>query len=173
LAPRNASVALDSSGARQIDPLNAPDAAGADPYLILILACLPALDLESDAVARLVLTAIRETGASYANRMRLTAIILKRASDAARQNLEDLMSTDEWKDDFIESYVKIGVEQGAADAKAEDILEAMDARGLRPTPEQRARVTAAAGIAQLDRWFKLALTADTAADVFKDPGSSD
>jgi hypothetical protein len=127
--------------------------------------------MQSEAGARLVLTAIRETGASDADRSRLTAIILNRASDDARQTLEALMSSTEWKDDFIESYVKIGVEQGAADAKAEGILEALDARGLRPTEEQRARVTATAGIDQLNRWFRLALTADTADEVFKDLSS--
>ena len=87
------------------------------------------------------------------------------------------MSTTEWKDDFIESYVQIGIdqgreqglEQGAANAKAQDVLKVMDARGLRLTKEQRAKVTAAAGITQLDLWFDRALTADTAADVFKDP----
>ncbi|MGH3247670.1 MAG: hypothetical protein ACRDOI_15880 [Trebonia sp.] len=172
-----------------IDPLHAPDAAGADPYLILFLACLPALDMESEAGARQVLAAIRDTGASHANRKRLTAIILKRASDAARQILEDMMSTAEWKDDFIESYVQIGIEQGreqgieqgleqgieqgieqgAASAKAQDVLKVMDARGLRPTREQRAKVTATVGVTQLDLWFDRALTAGTAADVFKDP----
>jgi hypothetical protein len=156
-----------------IDPLHAPDAAGAGPYLILFLACLPALDMESEAGARQVLAAIRDTGASHADRRRLTAIILKRASDAARQILEDMMSTTEWKDDFIESYVQIGIEQGreqgAANAKAQDVLKVMETRGLNPTQEQRAKITAAAGITQLDLWFDRALTAGTAADVFKDP----
>jgi hypothetical protein len=156
-----------------IDPLHAPDAAGAGPYLILFLACLPALDMESEAGARQVLAAIRDTGASHADRRRLTAIILKRASGAARQILEDMMSTTEWKDDFIESYVQIGIEQGreqgAANAKAQDVLKVMETRGLNPTQEQRAKITAAAGITQLDLWFDRALTAGTAADVFKDP----
>jgi hypothetical protein len=133
--------------------------------------------MESEAGARQVLAAIRETGASHADRRRLTAIILKRASDAARQILEDMMSTTEWKDDFIESYVQIGLEQGreqgleqgAANAKAQDVLKVMDARGLKPTQEQRAKITAAAGITQLDHWFDRALTAGTAADVFNDP----
>jgi hypothetical protein len=31
-----------------IDPLHAPDSADADPYLILFLACLPTLDMESE-----------------------------------------------------------------------------------------------------------------------------
>ena len=94
------------------------------------------------------------------------------------------MSTAEWKDDFIESYVQIGVEQGreqgleqgieqgAANAKAEAVLKVMDARGLRATPEQLAKVAATAGIDRLDVWFDRALTADTAADVFDGPTSA-
>ena len=167
-----------------IDPSHAPAAEGAGPYLILFLACLPALDMETPAGARQVLAAIHDTGASHADRRRLTAIILSRASDAARQTLEAMMSTAEWKDDFIESYVQIGVEQGlerglergleqgAANAKAQDVLKVMEARGLRATPEQLAKVAATAGIAQLDVWFDRALTADTAADVFDGPTSA-
>jgi hypothetical protein len=162
-----------------IDPSHAPAAEGAGPYLILFLACLPALDMETPAGARQVLAAIHDTGASHAERRRLTAIIPNRASAAARQTLEAMMSTAEWKDDFIESCVQIGIErgleqgleQGAANAKAQDVLKVMDARGLAPTPEQRANVTATAGIAQLDVWFDRALTADTAADVFGGPTS--
>jgi hypothetical protein len=132
----------------------------------------PAIDMETEAGARRVLTAIRDTGASGTDRKHLAEIILKSASDAARQTLVAMMSTAEWKDDFIESCVKIGVEQGleqgAANAKAQDVLKVIDARGLRPTEEQRAKITATAGITQLDLWFDRALTADTAADVFKD-----
>jgi hypothetical protein len=131
--------------------------------------------METKAGARQVLAAIRDTGASDADRKRLTAIILNRASDAARQTLEAMMSTTEWKDEFIESYVQIGIEQGleqgAAVAKAQDVLKVMDARGLGLTQEQRAKVTAAAGITQLDLWFDRALTADRAADVFGDSTS--
>jgi flagellar biosynthesis/type III secretory pathway protein FliH len=110
-----------------------------------------------------------------------------------------MMSTTEWKDEFIESYVQIdieqgreqgieqgreqgieqgreqgieqGLEQGAANAKAQDVLKVMDARGLRPTQEQRAKVTATAGLTRLDTWFDRALTADTAAGVFEDPST--
>ena len=97
--------------------------AGAGPYLILFLACLPALDMESQAGARQVLAAIRDTGASHAERRRLTAIILNRASDAARQTLEAMMSTAEWKDDFIESYVNVGLEQ-ASDGSSQILFPA-------------------------------------------------
>ena len=163
-----------------IDPVHAPASDGAGPYLTLFLACLPALDMSQEGNARRVLAAIRDTGGSHAERKRLTAIILKRASDAARQILEAMMKADEWKDDFIESYVKIGVEQGieqgiergdqqgAARTKAQDVLKVIDARKLKPTREQRAMVTADAGLDKLDLWFDRALTAATVADIFKD-----
>jgi hypothetical protein len=76
------------------------------------------------------------------------------------------MSTTEWKDDFIESYVQIGVEQGTASARAQDVLTVLDVRRLNPTKGQRARVVASAGVEQLDRWFKRALTAASAGEVF-------
>ena len=67
------------------------------------------------------------------------------------------MKTEEWKDDFIDSYVKIGIEkgdqQGAARTKAQDVLKVIDARKLKPTKEQRAMVTADAGLDKLDLWF--------------------
>jgi hypothetical protein len=66
-----------------IDPAHAPSGQGAGPYLILLLACLPALDMESEAGAVRVLDAIRDTGASAAQRKRLTMIIPERVSQAA------------------------------------------------------------------------------------------
>jgi hypothetical protein len=87
-----------------------------------------------------------------------------------------LVETAEYKNDFIESYVQVGIEQGiqkgdqqgAARTKAQDVLKVIDARKLKPTREQRAMVTADAGLAKLDLWFDRALAAETAADVFKD-----
>jgi hypothetical protein len=163
-----------------IDPRHAPAADDASPYLTLFLACLPALDLETEEGALRVLAAIRDTGASVADRKALTAIILKRATDAARQILEDLMATAEWKSDFIESYVNVGIEQGREEGREEGlaqgvisgkagaIVKVLDVRQLQPTAEQLALVTACADLGQLDRWFERSLTAATAAEVFRD-----
>ena len=82
--------------------------------------------------------------------------------------LKAMMKSDEWKDDFIESYVKIGIEEGAAEKGAADVLKVLDARGLKPTEQQRAMVTADAGLAKLDLWFSRALTVATADEVFKE-----
>jgi hypothetical protein len=159
-----------------IDPVHAPSDQGAGPYLLLFLACLPALEMESEAGAARVLDAIRDTGASAAQRKRLATIILERASHAARRHLEELMKTTEYKNDFIESYVQVGIEQGIeqgiergalADA-AEKLLRLLAGRGLELTDAQRARVAGSADLSQLNQWFDRAITAGTAADVFKD-----
>jgi hypothetical protein len=73
-----------------------------------------------------------------------------------------MMTTMEWKSDFIESYV----DQGRALARRESVLKVLDTRDLRPTQEQRARVAASSDLAQLEQWFERSLTAATAADVF-------
>ena len=130
--------------------------------------------MESEAGAARVLDAIRGTGASAAQRKRLATIILERASDAARRHLEELMKTTEYKNDFIESYVRVGIEQGieqgiergaVADA-AEKLLRLLDGRGLQPTDAQRAQVSGSTDLSQLNLWFDRAITAKTAADVF-------
>jgi len=86
------------------------------------------------------------------------------------------MATTEWKSDFVESFVNVGIEkgreqgivEGAIRAKAEAILKILDARHLKPTKDQRGQVNAATDLAQLDRWFDRALIAATAAEVFAD-----
>jgi hypothetical protein len=157
-----------------IDPAHAPSDQGAGPYLLLFLACLPALDMESRAGAARVLDAIRDTGASTAQRKRLAAIILERASQAAQRHLEELMATTEYRNDFIESYVQVGIEQGieqgiergaVADA-AEKLLKVLDVRGLKPTDAQRALVLGSTDLSQLNQWFDHALIAKTASEVF-------
>jgi hypothetical protein len=130
----------------------------------------------SRAGAARVLNAIRDTGASAAQRKRLATIILKRADRVAQRHLEDLMATAEYKNDFIESYVQVGVEQGieqgiergAVTDAAEKLLKLLDGRGLQPTDAQRSLVDNSTDLAQLNKWFDRAITAKTAADVFKD-----
>jgi hypothetical protein len=124
-----------------------PDDARADLGPTSLNAVVPA-EFTADSVV---------TVSDRATRKPVPAIVVE-LQGRARQILEDMMSTAEWKDDFIESYVQIGIEQGreqgleqgAANAKAQAVLKVMDARGLRPTQEQRAKITATAGITQLD-----------------------
>ena len=150
-----------------IDPLNAAIVGGASPYLAIFAAFMGAINLEGDEGARAFLTAVRESGASVADRKRLSTIMLNLASDAARRRLETMMTTMEWKSDFIEAFVQEGLHKGAVKAKSEDILKVIDARPINLTAEQREQVSSCTDIAQLDEWFDSALVAETAADIFK------
>jgi hypothetical protein len=122
-----------------------------------------AINLEEDQNARAFLTAVRESGASVADRKRLSTIMLNLASGAARRRLETMMTTMEWKSDFIEGFVQEGVVR----AKAEDVLKIIDARAIDVTTQQREQISSCTDIVQLDEWFDSALAAGTAADIFK------
>ncbi len=126
-----------------------------------------AMNLEEEQGARAFLTAVRESTASVADRKRLFTIMLNLASDAARRRLETMMTTMEWKSDFVEGFVQEGLHQGAVKAKAEDVLKIIDARAIDVTANQRDQVSSCTDIAQLDQWFDSALTAQTATDIFK------
>ena len=86
-----------------------------------------------------------------------------------------MMTTMEWKSDFIEGFVQEGLQQGLQEglqqgqvkAKAEVVLKIIDARGIDMTAEQREQVSSCTDIAQLDEWLDSALAAATAADIFK------
>jgi predicted transposase YdaD len=114
----------------------------------------------------------------------MTTIILRVASDAARQILEAMMTTAEYEKTFIERVRDEGMAEGEAkgrargkaegravgkaESRAEDILKLLDSRGLAPTDEQRRHVTSTMDSARLGLWFDRALTASTAAEVFAD-----
>src|ERR1700722_14321187 len=170
-----------------IDPLNAPGVGSASPYLAIFAAFMGAINLDEDQGARAFLTAIRESGASVADRKRLSTIMLNLASDAARRRLETMMTTMEWKSDFIEGFVQEGLQkgmqeglqqgmqeglqqgmqeglqQGQVKAKSEHVLKIIDARAIDVTAEQRQLVSSCTDIAQLDEWYDSALSGETVA----------
>jgi len=131
-------------------------------------ASMGGIDMESEHGARRVLDAMASAEVTEADRLRMTAIILRLASDAARQILEAMMTTSEYEKTFVERIHDQGIATGKAEGKAEDVLKLLDARHLTPTQEQRQQVTSCTDAAQLDRWFDRAITAGTAAEVFAD-----
>ena len=121
---------------------------------------------------RQVLDAIASPQVGDADRLRMTAIILTLASDAARQILEAMMTTSEYEQTFVERIHDQGIAEGEARGEARGeakaVLKLLDARHLAPSQEQRQRVTSCTDPAQLDLWFDRAITAGTAAEVFAD-----
>jgi hypothetical protein len=147
------------------------DGAGG-PYLTVFAASMGGIDLESEAGARQVLDAMAGEDVSDADRFRMTTIIMKLASDAARQFLEAMMTTSEYEKTFVERIHDEGEAKGKAVGKAvgkaEDLLKLLDSRRLAPSAEQRQQVAGCTEVTQLDLWFDRALTASTAAEVFAD-----
>jgi hypothetical protein len=152
-------IVIDSGG---------PPGDGGGPYLTVFAASMGGIDMESESGARRVLDAMAEPGVTDTDRLRMTAIILRLASDAARQLLEAMMTTSEYEKTFVERIHDQGIAEGEAKGKAEAVLRLLDARGLAPSDEQRHRVTSSTNPAQLDFWFDRAVTATTAADIFAD-----
>jgi hypothetical protein len=156
-----------------IDPGGIPGRDGAGgPYLTVFAASMGGIDMETEPGARRVLDAIASPGVSDADRLRMTAIMLKLATDAARHILEAMMTTSEYEKTFIEKIHDQGIAEGKAEGevkgKAEAVLRLLDARRLAPSKQQRRRLAACTDPAQLDLWFDRAITAGTAAEVFAD-----
>lgn len=148
------------------------------PYLTVFTAAMGGIDMATEPGARQVLDAMAGPGVSDTDRFRMTTIILKIASDAARQVLEAMMRTTNYEKTFIERIHDEGIAEGEAkgkaEGKAEAVLRLLDARGLAPTDAQRRQVTACTDPAQLDLWFDRAIAATTATEVFADlpPGTA-
>ncbi len=152
-----APIVIDSSG---------PPGAGKEggPYLTVFAASMGGIDLETEAGARRVLDAMASPQVAEADRFRMTTIILRLASDAARHLLEAMMTTSEYEKTFIEKIHDEGKSQGIAEA----LLRLMSARGRTPAQAQQTRVPSGTDAAQLDLWCDRAVTAATAAEVFAD-----
>jgi hypothetical protein len=163
-----------------IDSGGPPGRDSGGPYLTVFAASMGGINMESEPGARRVLDAMASAEVSEADRLRMTAIILRLASDAARQILEAMMTTSEYEKTFVERIHDQGIAEGIAEGeargeargevkgKAEAVLRLLDARRLAPSEGQRDQVRSCTDAAQLDLWFDHAITAGTAAEVFAD-----
>jgi hypothetical protein len=102
---------------------------------MVFAASMGGIDMESEPGAHRVLDAIASPALSDAGRLRMTAIILNLASDAARQILEAMMTTAEYQKTFIERIH----DQGIAEGEAKGLRQAKAASPLRTEPEITAR----------------------------------
>jgi hypothetical protein len=168
-------IVIDSGG-----PPGGRGQDGGSPYLTVFVASMGGINMESEPGARQVLDAMAGPGVTDTDRLRMTAIILNLASDAARQLLEAMMTTSEYQKTFVERIhdqgiaegkaegIAEGKAEGIAEGKAEAVLRLLDVRGLAPSQQQRDRVMSSTDPVQLDLWFDRAVTASNAGEVFKD-----
>jgi hypothetical protein len=95
-------------------------------------------------------------------------LILRAASEAARAALERLMASGnyEFQSDFAKKFLAKGRAEGRAEGHAESLLAVLEARGLRPSDEARARILACADAAQLDAWIRKAVSIASIEELF-------
>lgn len=148
-----------------LGPGDIPEDGDGDPYLVLCAALLDTRSLDTEAGCHRVLQAIIDTGAKQSDRDKLTKTMLGVANDASRKRLEDLMSVS-YQSPFIDGWEAKGRAEGEASMKAKDLLEILEERDLKLTKKQRAKITPNAGLDQLNTWFRRAITASSADEVF-------
>lgn len=110
---------------------------------------------------------LRELPAAY------TRVIRGIASDAARQALEELMTTlfgfrDEFVDGLLDQGRAEGEALGQARGEARMLLRVLEARGFTVPGDIRERVISCTDTAQLEAWSDLAATATSVNEVFGD-----
>jgi hypothetical protein len=59
-------------------------------------------------------------------------------------------------------------DEGAAQARAADLLKVLELRGFLPSASQRKAVESCSNLDQANRWFDRALTATSVGEVFAD-----
>lgn len=94
-------------------------------------------------------------------------LVLAALPQAARIYLEELMTigTYEYQSEFTERLRNEGAAKGRAEAKADDVLRVLRARGVEVPDDVRARIVKCADLEQLDAWLDRASTAHSVDDL--------
>jgi hypothetical protein len=95
-------------------------------------------------------------------------LVFAALSEAARAALEDLMAggTYEFQSDFAKKHQAKGRAEGRAEGEAKALLAVLEARGLRPSDEARARIVACTDSAQLEAWIRKAVSVASVDELF-------
>ena len=94
-------------------------------------------------------------------------MVLSSLNEAARRKLEAMMKSGyQFQSEFARSYVAKGREEGQLEAKAQDVLAFLEARGLEIPADVRERVLACTDLAELNRWIRRAAVVGSARELF-------
>lgn len=128
----------------------------AGPYLILFAGYIGAIDLHSEAGQDMMLDAARQV--PVGDRRSCIALIMTRASEAARHAMEAKMATPAYRSDYLTPYI--------AQTLVSAVLEVLKVRGIALTKDRAEQVEACTDVDRLQAWHHAAITAETSDDVF-------
>jgi hypothetical protein len=142
-----------------------PTVAARDPELAVLSAMAHGQGAVDEAI-RVALAALH-AASTYADDRALlySDLVLAALSGAARTALEELMTQGyEYQSDFAKRHRA----QGAAEARARDVVTFLEARGLAISAAQRERILACTDLDELDRWVRKAATVTNTEALFAD-----
>ena len=95
-------------------------------------------------------------------------VVLAALPAAARQYLEDLMTTGtyEYQSDFVRKYINQGRAEGRAEGEAKAVLAFLAARGIEVPEEPRERIISCTDLDQLEMWIRRAATITAIDELF-------
>ena len=96
-------------------------------------------------------------------------LLLNSVNEATRRALEAMMKGYEYQSEFAKKYVAQGRTEGAATARAHDVLTVLRVRGIAVPDTARERILAEKDSAQLERWIERASLATSLAEVIGEP----
>ncbi|WP_438035774.1 hypothetical protein [Sorangium sp. So ce204] len=125
--------------------------AKAAPEVVVLSAMAHGQGEAGEAIGTAFLAAVVELGEE--RRAVYGDLVLSSLNEAARRRLEAMMKAGyQFQSEFARSYVA----KGKIEAKAQDVLAFLEARGLEIPADVRERVLASTDLDELDRWIRRA-----------------
>jgi hypothetical protein len=152
-----------------------PEAARADPELAVLSAMAHGKGKdEPETGARIAFAALAASlGLEDEQALLYSDLIRVSLGAAARKALEAIMAIPEgyeFQSEFARKHDAMGRAKGRAEARADDVITVLEARGLRVSDEQRGRILGCKDLEQLAAWVRGAVTVSLTDELFVEAG---
>lgn len=141
--------------------------AARSPELAVLSAVAHGRYREHEKVLDALMAALEAVDHDHANLY--ADVVLAALPEAARQYLEDLMTTGtyEYQSDFARRYFGQGKTEGRTEGKAEAVLAVLAARSVEVSAQAHRRIAECSDLDQLESWLRRASTAESISDLFE------
>jgi len=151
-------------GPGEIPPVTDPELAQSSPELALLSVMVHGRGRDPQLAARIAAVGLAAFEGLDEERQALYSDVLEASLSLGAMKEMKGMRLEGYKWQGPTARKAFG--EGEAKGKAEDVLEALEVRGLAVTDEQRARVLSCTDIEQLRTWHRRAIVAERTSDVF-------
>ena len=152
-------------GPEGVPVVTAAEMAAATPELAVLSALAHGESEEGEAIGRAFIKGA--VGLDEKRRGDYLDLVLSSVNEAVRRRLEEMLRTQkQYRTEFARSYKAEGRQEGLLEAKAQDVLAFLEARGLEIPGDIRERILGSTDLAELDRWIRRAAVVSEARELF-------